>query len=258
MSFRVSSATTTALNAPAASRCRRRPCPSRPATTCAAVTTSDGFDDPAASRDAQSACRAEHAHDARRGAANARRAQQRRIGRLDRRGGPHDRRERIDASEQSHACSPAARVVEPPQDERLLAPLTQRPSAPARAAPTRRRPRRARDPQTRRARDRRPSRASAAAAAVATPRSVRPADRPDRLEQERADRSASEPCERRIRRGRAAGEEMRREPRADDRPDDDAGQRQRARDQPFLEPQQSRDRDEGERDPVDRGHAPQA
>ena len=65
---------------------------------------------------------------------------------------------------------------------------------------------------------------------------------------------SDEPCERRIRRARAVVQEVRCEPRADDRPGGKAGERERGRDQPSPKPSRRRHGSDAERDPVDAGH----
>ena len=79
----------------------------------------------------------------------------------------------------------------------------------------------------------------------------------DRLEERRTDERPGEGRERRVRRPRAAGEDVRREPRAEQRAGHEAGERQRGRHQPAAEPRERGQRDDRERDPVDARHPEQ-
>ena len=208
---------------------------------------------PTAAGDPQAARGPEHADDARGGASHAGRTQQPRIGRCDRRRGPGDRREGVDTREQPHEPRGRNGVVESAQNERPLRGATKR--------------RLSGDEQRRGADD--PDECEPGSRAEHEPadriehsqrrQRQRPAkrsagQRPHCLEQYGAGGRARETGERRVRRVRAAGEQVRREPRADDRADDNPGERERAGDEPLVEPEQRRERNEHQREPVDSGH----
>src|ERR1041384_4906349 len=83
-------------------------------------------------------------------------------------------------------------------------------------------------------------------------------ERGECLEQERTEGGAGESREGRVRRVRSTGEKLRRKPGADERSGDDAGNGQRARDEPLLQSEERREDDKADRNPVDLGHADQA
>ena len=85
------------------------------------------------------------------------------------------------------------------------------------------------------------------------PRIVRAEERREEPEGRHADERAAEAGERRVAGVRAAGEEMRRGARADDRADDDAGERERRHDEAPSEPAQRREGDDAQDDPVESG-----
>ena len=101
-------------------------------------------------------------------------------------------------------------------DRRALHLAAQRRLAGQLSSTARRRPRRSRGRARRRRAGRRSSRAAAAAGSPQSPpRANEPATTRDRLEERRTDERADEPGERRVRRARAAVQDVRREARAD-------------------------------------------
>ena len=76
----------------------------------------------------------------------------------------------------------------------------------------------------------------------------------DRLEHDRAEDRAAEGEERRVARGAPAGQEVRREPRAQQRPSHDSGERERGGEQAAEVAGDREQRDERDRDPVEQVH----
>ncbi len=76
----------------------------------------------------------------------------------------------------------------------------------------------------------------------------------DGLEHDRAEDRAAEGEERRVARGAPAGQEVGREPRAEQRPSDDSGERERGGEQATEVACDREQRDERERDPVEQVH----
>ena len=83
----------------------------------------------------------------------------------------------------------------------------------------------------------------------------RPDDRGDGLQQERTGDGTAEADERRVGRGRTAVQEVRREPRADDRPAASPARESAVAISPRLSPESAESAGDRQRDPVDAGHA---
>ena len=211
---------------------------------------------PTAARDAEPARSTEHLQNRGRGLPNRRVGEHARVGRRDRSGRSGDRGERVDARERAHQLRGRDDAVQLLQDGRALHALAQ--------------PRLARElerdgaehPNDRDACGRteeEPTRGveRARGAELDLAPQDAPGDGPERLEQHSAHRCAGEPNERCVRRLGALSEQVRREPSADHRADDDARHRERARDQPLPVAEERREGDEEEREPVDAGHTSQ-
>ena len=87
-------------------------------------------------------------------------------------------------------------------------------------------------------------------------RSAPPANEPTASSRERAEARAEERDHRRVRRRLPVGEQRRREPAAHDRPDRDSGEGEPAGDEALPQPEECRERDDREGQPIERGHPP--
>ena len=232
----------------------RPSCSSWPATTCAAVTTRPRRATQPLPETDEPARDAEDAHDARRRRAHARPAEQPRVGRVDRaRAGRRSPgtgrrarsppaaapagRSRSAAGARSTAARSRRSSVWPGRWS-ATAPSTQTIASPA-AAPTASPP----SESSARSGGSTPQRAPDRVAGHRSRPSRARARRPPRRRARRAACTAS-------RRRRA---ELRREARPEHRPDGDPHERERAPDKPLPQPEQRRQRDEAERDPVASG-----
>ena len=208
---------------------------------------------PAGAFDADSAGHPEHTHDAGRGAADADRARQARVGRRDRRGRARDRREGVDARQRIQHLRRRDELVQPLQQSRALGAATKigLPREQQRDGPEHPHDGHARESPE----DQPAGCVEGAQLPLAHPRPERrPRQGPERLEQDRADSGAGQSRQRRVRRVSSVLKELRRKPRSQPAPQDDSGQGQGARDEPLLPADEAREGDEAERDQVNFGH----
>ena len=214
-----------------------------------------GRRDPARAGDAQPARRAEDADDARRRLPHAGLPQERRVGRLRRTGRADDRRERVDALDRVQQPAGRDDLVQPREHLRPLhraaqLRLPRDVQQDGARDPYRDEPRgRAQHEPARQVERRERGEVQRAAQGAA-------GERADGLEEECADAGAEQRDDRRVRGRLPVGEQRRREPTADDRPDRDTCECEPTGDEALPQPEVRRERDDRESEPVDRGHPP--